>query len=148
MGTDNVILTGGMLFMDNEAIGSVSEVSFDTDYDYTEIVDSPVFTLRKPSSFECELEATCSSINVPLLKELVGTMPKPQPFYMEFNGVRYEQIRKHKKRRINKKWAKRYGYRVVPCWYRMENCYIRQEHFNDWSIVSDPAKVVVNDLTK
>lgn len=89
-------------------------------------------TLSK--SVEFELEAT---LNVPLINELAGSFSKPKGFDLEWDGVYHEQIRKHKKKRINKKWAKRYGYREVPCRYRMENAHIQQETLNDFSITTD-----------
>lgn len=99
----------------------------------------PACTLSAPKSFECELEATLEDINISLLKELSTT--KPEPFYMTHDGVRYEQIRKHKKKRINKKWAKRYGYRDIPVRYYYENCYISPKPFNDFAVTCDRVRM-------
>ena len=49
-----------------------------------------------------------------------------------FRCTRLEQIRRHKKKRINKKWAKRYGYREVRDVYEFENAHIEHELFNDF----------------
>lgn len=122
----------GILAVNGVPLCDVKEIETVSEDDYADIFDSPAFTLRSPQSFEFELK---SDLNVPVFKELSLMGGGPQPFYMEWDAVRWEQIRKHKKKRINKKWAKRYGYRAVPCRYRMENCYIQPEPFNDWSIV-------------
>lgn len=34
-------------------------------------------------------------------------------YTLEYSNVRQVQVRRHKKKRINKKWAKRYGFRTV-----------------------------------
>lgn len=136
----------GILAIDGVPLCDVKTIdsseAFDDD-DYINTFDSPTFTLSKPSSFECELTST---LNVPIFKELSLMGGGPEPFYMEYDAVRYEQVRKHKKKRINKKWAKRYGYRAVPCRYRMENCYISHNTFNDFEIVSDPPKFRISSL--
>ena len=135
MGTDSMTFGPGLVRLgdDIDITAKVNElITAPEDY------DSPAFTFTKTASFEFD-----SSFNVPLLKELAGELSKPQPFYMEFDGVYHEQVRKHKKKRINKKWAKRYGYREVPCRYRMENAYIRQETFNDFNVVADPPKIIM-----
>ncbi len=130
----------GIFYINNKPIGTgildneVDIIPEEPEFDYAHI---PPITLSKP--IELELEST---LNVPLIKELAGHFSEPKGFYLEYDGVRYEQVRKHKKKRINKKWAKRYGYREVPCRYRMENAYIKHELFNDFSIVADPPKIV------
>lgn len=153
MGTDNMTLGPGIFYDGSgKPIGTcqgpddVDTIYPDPVYDeflWTKYDETPVVTLSEPHSFECEWDAT---VDFPLINELIGELSKPQPFYMEYDGVRYEQIRKHKKKRINKKWAKRYGYREVPCRYRMENAYIRQRTFNDFSIVADPPKIICSNL--
>lgn len=139
MGTDSMTLGPGSFYMDDKLLGKAIDIleKVNVPYDDFEFGDSPAVTLSKAIEFELN-----SEFNIPVFNELVGELSKPQPFYMEYDGVRYEQIRKHKKKRINKKWAKRYGYREVPCRYRLENCYINQRLFNDFEIVSDPPKIV------
>lgn len=128
----------GTLYMDNTKIGpAILEIEDELPW-FTEN-DVPTCTLSVPKSFECELEASLEDINIPLLKELSTT--KPEPFYMTHDGVRYEQIRKHKKKRINKKWAKRYGYRAVPVRYYYENCYISPQPFNDFEVTYNRVRM-------
>jgi len=139
MGIDNVTFGPGLLRLgdDIDVNAKVNEI-----ISLPEIDDSPAFTFTQKASFEFKGKAT---INESLLKELAGLNSDLQPFYMEFDGYKYEQVRRHKKKRINKKWAKRYGYREVPCRYRMENCYINHERFNDFNIVSDQPKIVCSN---
>ena len=63
----------------------------------------------KPVEFSCE-----ANIDFDLFRELCGVDVGKDNWSMSF--VKKEQIRKHKKRRINKKWAKKYGFRdvVIP----------------------------------
>ena len=68
-------------------------------------------SLTKPAYAEFELE---TEINVPLLHRLAGidtsALENVQSITAEYSEPYQEQRRKHKKKRINKKWAKRYGY--------------------------------------
>lgn len=140
MGTDSMSFGPGIFYDGNgKPIGTgirfdeIDSIPEHDDFDYTDPIIIPTMSLSsKP--FECELEAT---LNVPLINELVGQLSQPKGFNLEWDGVYHEQIRKHKKKRINKKWAKRYGYREHPCRYRMKNAHIRQETFNDFSITTD-----------
>lgn len=134
MPTKNTTLGPGMLYIDDIKIPVLQplvELGDDIPDDpvAADLFGAPAITLSKPHSFE--FETTNTSFNEGLLAAM-AQLPDPQPFSMEFDGFRYEQIRKHKKKRINKKWAKRYGYRAVPCRYRMDNCYIHQEMYDDW----------------
>lgn len=61
---------------------------------------------------ECNLEA---NIDAKLLNRVLGvdlTNGKDGNVTVILKHPYLEQIRRHKKRRINKKWAERYGYRV------------------------------------
>ena len=138
MGTDNVTFGPGLL-----RLGDDVDVNVKVDEVLTapEDYESPDFTFSKTTSFEFE-----SMIDPSTLKELAGEMSKPEPFYMEYDSYCYIQNRRHKKKRINKKWAKRYGYREVPCRYRVENCYVEHNRFDDFEIVSKPPKIMMSSL--
>lgn len=58
---------------------------------------------------------------------------EPKNFTVEYDTVRIEQIRKHKKRRINKKWAKRYGYREVSYKCRIANARLSVDNTIEFS---------------
>ena len=66
-----------------------------------------------PMSTNAEIEFECE-INAPLFRQLTGVDTSPYNDMTSF-GVVFKfpyqvQKRRHKKKRINKKWAKRYGY--------------------------------------
>lgn len=77
-----------------------------------------------PVSAEAEFTAECT-INVPLFERLAGIDISRGTDMTNCSVVfskPYEvQIRKHKKKRINKKWAKRYGYKTIFKKYRLNN---------------------------
>lgn len=139
MGTDNTTFGPGILYDGfGELIGHCHRPTYTEPRYYDD--GYGLSTIKALSeALEIELE---TKFNIPVLNELVGEMSEPQPFYMEYDGVRHEQIRKHKKKRINKKWAKRYGYREIPCRYRIENCYIHHNLFNDFEVRGDIPKIV------
>lgn len=47
------------------------------------------------------------------LYKILGVDTTKMPDSYDLYGIKYVQARKHKKRRINKKWLKRYGYKQV-----------------------------------
>ena len=64
-------------------------------------------------SFECEVTAEVEGT----ITEMNEWVNLPHDYKVEFNQIRgYElkQIRTHSRKRINKKWAKKYGYIEVP----------------------------------
>lgn len=65
----------------------------------------------KPVEFSCEAEVSSE-----LFRKLCGIDMAQYGDNWSMSFVKKEQIRKHKKRRINKKWAKKYGFRdvVIP----------------------------------
>ena len=74
--------------------------------DYVKSVHIPL-SASAEATFECE-------VNVPLLEKLVGvdlaSTRDCTGYTLECKKPYPVQIRRHKKKRINKKWAKRYGY--------------------------------------
>ena len=51
--------------------------------------------------------------NTEELYKILGVDTSSMPDAYDIQYVKIVQVRKHKKRRINKKWAKRYGYKRV-----------------------------------
>lgn len=72
-------------------------------------------------SKDIELSATCE-INLDVLNRIIGTDTTNSNDAWEFHYTKLVQRRKHKKYRINKKWAKRYGFREET--YNMGNYHI------------------------
>lgn len=62
-------------------------------------------------------------INTDLLAQLSGC-PFGSSFTMTGGESRTVQIRRHKKKRINKKWAKRYGYKMIIDKFKIIDCSI------------------------
>lgn len=55
------------------------------------------------------LTIECGTVNNNVLSKLIGKMPDEY----DIDYSIYVQARKHRKKRINKKWAKIYGYKCV-----------------------------------
>ena len=102
------MLTGGTFYINDQPLTSkLPEITF-PENDIPEYVKSINRPLSANAEFEMEAE-----IDVPLLHKLAGVdlaAHGAQSFSAEFSEPYQEQRRKHKKKRINKKWAKRYGY--------------------------------------
>lgn len=125
-------LSPGSIYFGDELVGDTYDIECTE-----EICSEPSKPIiRSSGSLEGELTAT---VNVPVFRELFDT--NPSGFFMEYSGSRLEQVRRHKKKRINKKWAKRYGYRIVPCMYRVENARFIQGLNGDLDILFAPAKI-------
>ena len=78
----------------------IGNVTVESEID-TSSLSKEVLSLNHEASFECELD--CS----PLLNQITDYYNKP--YYVEYYIPIMIQARWHKKRRINKKWLKRYG---------------------------------------
>lgn len=83
--------------------------------------------------------ATCSSINTDFIHELYHSAFKSS---VAEAVIGREQKRKHKKRRINKKWAKRYGYYDVVLTGVLQNADI------GWSDEANPQRQFVLENIK
>ena len=76
---------------------------------YTEVEDEDVIGYPKLLK-SAEFTASCSSVNTDVINQLCDVK---NPTYTVEGTIQHIQKRRHKKRRINKKWAKRYGYTEV-----------------------------------
>jgi hypothetical protein len=129
MGVENNIAFGsGTFYIDASKIGAIEAMKV-TEYSEDRHFKGMAFTTASTAEFECEVDG-------PLLSELAGLDSDPT-FKMEYDGIMYEQVRKHKKKRINKKWAKRYGYREVPCHINLENARVITDSENGFVVVSE-----------
>lgn len=114
----NMTLGPGTLYIKNEPIGPIiPELNIDYPPDDTQHIRFPLHT---PEPIEFELEST---VDIPTLSILTGEefLGGSKTFSLQYTGTRLEQVRKHKKKRINKKWAKRYGYREVSYTWRIDD---------------------------
>ena len=97
--------SGSFYLNDKYLTDNLPDVTF-PDNDIPEYVNS--FSLLDPASAECSFEA---EINANTFNKYFGVdCSGAQSFSAVFSEPYQEQRRKHKKKRINKKWAKRYGY--------------------------------------
>jgi len=99
----------GELYIDGEKLeATVSEVPFEHDE-----IPEPTNDIKHATSTVGELSFDCE-VNMGVLERAFGIDLARCPDYASFtiNQPHLEQIRCHRKRRINKKWAKRYGFRL------------------------------------
>lgn len=74
-------------------------------------------------------------INGDLLAMLCGVdLARGHDFTVEYNAPELVQVRRHKKKRINKKWAKRYGYKYVLKPKKLNHCTITPNPYGDFMI--------------
>lgn len=102
------MLNPGQIYLNDKRItDKLSEITFSDDD-----IPNYVISIRRPLSASAEFTME-ADINVPLLHRLAGidlAVPVAQSVTAELSEPYQEQRRKHKKKRINKKWAKKYGY--------------------------------------
>ena len=77
-----------------------------SDFVTNPIIEDVTRSIFKDRSFSC---STYAEVNADVLEKLFGKIsndPKPSKVTLTY----LKQSRRHRKRRINKKWLKRYGY--------------------------------------
>ena len=78
-----------------------------------------------------ELTIEAALWNPDIIEKLMGIPPKEPTYTIKGESVIEvkTQIRKHKKKRINKKWAKRYGFDVqhIPYEFTFHNCVVKED---------------------
>lgn len=85
----------------------------------------PNFSASAELTMECEIDGD-------LFAKLCGIdAAMGKDFTVEFESPVLTQVRRHKKKRINKKWAKRYGYKVVFEKRRLVDCTCKSVIDND-----------------
>ena len=117
----------GTLYMSSiHSISKIDTMDCEIEFDANDIPEY-VKSIRSPMSVETEVNFECN-IDAKTLKKLTGidlahgsditscTVLFHQPVQI--------QVRRHKKKRINKKWAKRYGYKTVFKSIELEEAYV------------------------
>ena len=105
---DLEITGGGLYLSDGTKFMELSNID-DVSMDITPEISDKEFC-RFNNSMSCELTFDNSYINEELLDKMTTVDPSKCAFV---TSIPYAvQVRKHKKKRINKKWAKKYGYRL------------------------------------
>ena len=102
----------------------------DASFDATDIPDYVAsITPKLSTSVEFTMEA---EINGDLLAELFGfPMARGKNFTVEYSEPILIQARRHHKKRIDKKWRKRYGYKTIFRKKRLTDCVVRCEGSGD-----------------
>lgn len=111
------------IIANGELVDVFSNISFQTDKipDYINNIHIPFFESAKVT-FEYEIGGD-------LFAGLLGfDEATGMNFTMEFNTPITVQVKRHRRKRINKKWAKRYGYKIVFKRSRLVDCTIKQDH--------------------
>lgn len=65
------------------------------------------------SSTTCEISFNADNPANNALKKILGVDRSDLPDAYDVQFIKIVQARKHKKKRINKKWEKRYGYKLI-----------------------------------
>lgn len=100
-------------------IGNISDLSFD-DIKIPDYMSN--MCIANPESAELTLEC---DVNADILKKLAGidlAHGNNTLYHMELASPYQVQKRRHKKKRINKKWAKRYGYKTKFKTVSIQDC--------------------------
>lgn len=132
----NLQMTDGSLYIQNELIGTGN-----LDWTHIDESDPPTYirSINRPFSAdaECSFEV---EIDAPMYNRMIGFDASPFPdvtgFSMIFSSPYQEQRRRHKKKRINKKWAKRYGYVTKFKKYRMDEVYFRNAEKDEYEFIT------------
>ena len=105
---DLEITGGGLYLSDGTKFMELSNID-DVSMDITHEISDKEFC-RFNNSMSCELTFDNSYVDEELLNKMTTVDPSKCMF---ITSIPYAvQVRKHKKKRINKKWAKKYGYRL------------------------------------
>lgn len=89
------------------------EVESETKIDYAEDkYGSKIFPCNTTHTYTMTFN-TDEPITTEKFCKIIGMDMSNAPDIFDIQFVKYIQVRKHKKRRINKKWLKRYGYKEI-----------------------------------
>ena len=112
-----------------------------------DLADPPEYisSLRFPLSTEAEF-TMAAEIDAPAYHRLMGFDASPFPdatgFSVIFSQPYQVQRRRHKKKRINKKWAKRYGYVTKFKNYRMDEVYFWNDENGEYDFYTKNTEVI------
>lgn len=101
---------------EKHSMNGVSGVNIESNsvYEYNKSYEMPVRT-SFDASMEIEFSSNCevNQVNQEVLNKVIGIDESKLPDKYDVQISELIQKRKHKKKRINKKWAKRYGYKQI-----------------------------------
>lgn len=115
-----------MNLLDPEALKEFPGVSFDAEK-IPDCVRSITPKLSASAEFSMEAE-----IDGDMLAKLLGfPMAAGKNFTVEYSEPILVQARRHHKKRIDKKWRKRYGYKTIFRKKRLTDCVVKCEGSGD-----------------
>lgn len=125
-----------------DEINYIPEISFE-DMQIPEYISnfSIIDSASSELSYECD-------INLNLLNALTGidlAYGVDMSYSVETRGSHQVQKRRHKKKRINKKWAKRYGYRTILDDVKIRDCTLVTHNDCDVEFVGTPELITKDD---
>lgn len=138
----NLQMTNGRLYIQNELAG--------TGYLEPTLIDESdpphyIRSINRPFSVDIECPVECE-IDGPAFNRLIGFDASPFPdasgFSLVFSKPYQVQRRKHKKKRINKKWAKRYGYVTKYKKVRLDEVYFKGVNKDEYNFYTKNIEVV------
>lgn len=126
MGHGKVYFPGGAFICTDNL-----NITFDDDGTIPDYVRDINFLSPDSAEFSCECE-----VNPQLFAKLTGVdlargLDLASSFYIECSAPYEVQKRRHKKKRINKKWAKRYGYRTKFAKVELKEVSLVDKHLCD-----------------
>ncbi len=138
----NLQMTNGSIYIQNELIGTgnLEPILIDES-------DPPTYirSINRPLPAEAECTLECE-IDTPMYNRLIGFDASPFPdatgFSVVFSSPYQAQRRRHKKKRINKKWAKRYGYVTKYKKYRLNEVYFRDAGKDEYNFYTKDIEIV------
>lgn len=120
-----------MNLLDPNALKGFPDVSFDAS-DIPHYITSITPKLSASAEFTMEAE-----INGDAFAKLCGLdMAIGHDFTVEYSEPVLVQVRRHKKKRIDKKWRKRYGYKTIFRKKQLTGCVVKFEGSGDMLSVS------------
>ena len=136
-------LSSGSLYIQNELVGTgyLDPIHIDESDPPTYIRSiNRSLSAKAEFSFECEIDA-------PVYNRLIGFDASPFPdatgFSMIFSSPYQVQRRRHKKKRINKKWAKRYGYVTKYKKVKLDEVYFKGPEKDEYDFYTKNIEVVI-----
>lgn len=117
----------GTLYIDGKELATVGKLEL-VSFEDGKVPDY-ISSVHRPLSADVECSLECE-INPQLYSKIMGVdlaqYGDATGFTAEFRVPYQVQIRRHRKKRINKKWAKRYGYKTRFTVARLTDVQLRQ----------------------
>lgn len=138
----NLKMTNGSIYIQNELIGTgyLDPIHIDES-------DPPTYirSIDRPLSADAECTLECE-IDAPMYNRMIGFEASPFPdatgFSLIFSSPYQVQRRRHKKKRINKKWAKRYGYVTKYKKVKLDEVYFKDSHTGEYDFYTKNVEAV------